>query len=88
MNRNDLSDVLSDLTAIEWRAMLAAAAMHRCIRCGEHDSCACSEAEEAAVAIVLSGEGRDEHQRTTGCTLDAEEHRHQSCRIPTRLTDG
>lgn len=82
-NINDLSDALSDLTATEWRALLASAAQHRCIRCGEQDGCVCSSAEEVAVAIVLSADDpRDEHQRATGCTLDAEEHRHQSCRIP------
>lgn len=38
---NDLSDALSDLSAAEWRALVAAAADHRCTVCGEIDACKC-----------------------------------------------
>lgn len=55
---NDLSDALSRLSAAEWRAVLASAALHRCIRCGECDSCECTEEQDAAVAIVLAADDR------------------------------
>jgi hypothetical protein len=53
MNHLEMSDMISGLTAAEWRAVLLAAAEHRCIACGESDGCECSDAvDEAKVAVT------------------------------------
>lgn len=44
----DLADRLSDLSPAQWREVLLAAAMSRCIACGLHDGCDCDDETDAA----------------------------------------
>lgn len=48
MTTSDLGAIVSDLSAAEWRALLLAAADHRCIACGESDGCDCDDLTDAA----------------------------------------
>jgi hypothetical protein len=50
---NMLGDTLSDITPSDWRALLIAAAFHRCVACGELDACRCNAATDEAKALVV-----------------------------------
>lgn len=50
--KNDLSDLISELSAEEWRAVLLAAAHHRCIACGEDTECTCPDRVDEAKEMI------------------------------------
>ena len=52
MSVQGMIDRVGDLSAAEWRALLLAAAEHRCIACGECDACECSDDVDASKGVV------------------------------------
>ncbi len=54
MSPEDLADAMADLTPGEWRAILLAAAEHRCVACGHHDQCECSEEIDVAKVLLVN----------------------------------